>query len=457
MWVEPDFIFRSLKCFSFSPLCKGLHMLKLKGYSFQWVMSILISLPFVGVNNVNGLSKYIQAGKDVFYRLKNNPGINWRYILWLFACKFVKLTRDERDSGQVKCLIFDDTVLQKTGKFIEKVSMVWDHVQNSWVLGYKLLVMGYWDGTSMIPLDLSLHREEGKNKDKPYGLRKKDLRRQFNKRRQSGSHSSDRAKETDESKISVMLKMFKRAISHGLKVDYVLVDSWFTCEALINAVAGVKNQCVHLIGMYKIARTQFTFKAKQQTYAQIRNQLGRPKRCRSLKLYYLQADVQYKGHKLQLFYSKIGKNGKWKTILTTDTSISFIRLIEIYQIRWSIEVFFKESKQLLSLGSCQSNNFDAQIADLTITMIQYILLTFRYRFDVYQSKSGMYEKVKDEIEIQKLNERLWGLFIELMQLLTNIIEHDDEMQGLIKLINDGRILERLAQILKTDQHEQNAA
>lgn len=120
MWVEPDFIFRSLKCFSFSPLCKGLHMLKLKGYSFQWVMSILISLPFVGVNNVNGLSKYIQAGKDVFYRLKNNPGINWRYILWLFACKFVKLTRDERDSGQVKCLILTIRCCRRPASLLKK-------------------------------------------------------------------------------------------------------------------------------------------------------------------------------------------------------------------------------------------------------------------------------------------------------------------------------------------------
>jgi hypothetical protein len=30
-------------------------------------------------------------------------------------------------------------------------------------------------------------------------------------------------------------------------------------------------------------------------------------------------------------------------------------------------------------GGCQSSNFDAQIADTTVSMIAYILLSFRYR------------------------------------------------------------------------------
>jgi hypothetical protein len=47
--------------------------------------------------------------------------------------------------------------------------------------------------------------------------------------------------------------------------------------------------------------------------------------------------------------------------------------------------FFKEAKQLLGLGKCQSNDFDAQIADTTITLIQYILLTLKFRFEHYET------------------------------------------------------------------------
>jgi hypothetical protein len=44
-------------------------------------------------------------------------------------------------------------------------------------------------------------------------------------------------------------------------------------------------------------------------------------------------------------------------------------MVEIYQTHWTIEVFFKESKQLLGFGKCQSNDFDAQIADSTINAV----------------------------------------------------------------------------------------
>jgi len=450
-WLEPDFIFSSLKCFSFSVLCKGLSPLKIKGYGFEWIMSILISLPFIGINTVNGLSGYVEARKDVFYRLKNNPVICWRYILWLFSCKFAKIAAESSENEGIKCLIFDDTVLKKTGKFIERVSYVWDHVQNRCVLGYKLLVMGYWDGTSFLPLDFSIHREEGNNKEKPFGLRKKDMRKQYKKKRNSGTHNYDRARETDESKISSMIKMFARAISHGFKVDYVLTDSWFTCEALIDAVAKVKKQTVHLIGMYKIAKTKFMFNGILQTYSQIRNSLGKPKRCRKLKLYYLQAEVVYGGRKIQLFFSRQGKNGKWKVILTTDTTINFLRLIEIYQTRWTIEVFFKEAKQLLGIGNCQSNDFDAQIADLTISMIQYIMLTLRYRFDTYESKGKLFEQIKDEMAMQKLNERLWGLFIELLQVLAILFEDVDEMNVFEKIVNNDQAMERITALFSINK------
>lgn len=240
------------------------------------------------------------------------------------------------------------------------------------------------------------------------------MKRQYNKKRDKDSFSYERASEADMSKIDCAVKMFKRAVSQGFMVDYVLMDSWFTCEAFINAVLSVKKQTVHLIGMYKIAKTKFEYLGKMYTYSQIRNSLGKAKRCRKLGFYYHEAVVVFKDKPIKLFFSKQGKNGKWKVFLCTNTRLSFIRMIEIYQTRWTIEVFFNEAKQLLGLGKCQSNDFDAQIADVTITMIQHILLTLKYRFENYESKAGMFAEIKEETTIQRLNQKLWGLFIEIM-------------------------------------------
>jgi predicted nucleic acid-binding Zn finger protein len=394
------------------------------------------------------VGKHIEARKDTFYRLKNNPSICWRLVLWLFATKFRKTVEEHGEKiGSVKCIVFDDTLLAKTGRYIEKVSRVWDHVTGRFILGFKMLLMGYWDGTSFIPVDFSLHREQGRNKEKPFGLKKKELKRQYRKKRAANTHSYERSKEADTGKIESALKMFSRAITQGFKVDYLLMDSWFTCEAFIDAVLKVKHQVTHLIGMYKIPKTKFEYMKGSFTYSQIRNMLGRAKRCRKLGFYYNEAVVMFRGKQIKLFFSKQGKNGKWKVFLTTNVSLSFIKMIEIYQIRWSVEVFFKESRQLLGLGKCQSNDFDAQIADTTITLIQHIMLTLRYRFDNYESLGALFAGIKENVINYRLNERLWGLFIELLKLIEILFVEIDEEQILERIINDEKAYEKLARIL----------
>jgi predicted nucleic acid-binding Zn finger protein len=456
-WLEPDFILSSLKCFSFSSLCSSLQPVKTKGYSFQVIFAILMALPFLCCKSIHSLLNspmqwHIQAKKDTFYRLKNNPEVDWRGILWLFVQKSCKAVQEKGavDNGWPRCLVVDDSLLAKTGKFIEKVSRVWDHVSKRYIIGYKLLALAYWDGCSCMAVDFSLHREKGKNSEKPYGLKKKELKKQANKNRQKGQPGYARAKEADISKIDIAVNMVKRAFSQGLQVDYLLMDSWFTCWAFIELVKAKKGQAVHLIGMYKIAKTKFGIEGQELTYSQVNNKLGKAKRCRKLGLYYKEAKVELKGAALKLFFSRQGTNGKWKVFLTTDTSLSFIKMIEIYQIRWTIEVFFKEAKQLLQLGKCQSNDFDAQIAETTITMVQHLMLTLRYRFDKYETKGALFEHIKEDIIQHRLNERLWGLFIELLQLIEELFDGIDGNEIIQKIFRDDKAYEKLNRILQLE-------
>jgi hypothetical protein len=107
-------------------------------------------------------------------------------------------------------------------------------------------------------------------------------------------------------------------------------------------------------------------------------------------------------------------------------------MIEIYQIRWTIEVLFKDSKQLLGLGKCQSNDFDAQIADITITMAQHILLTLKYRFETYESKGALFDQVKENVVQHRLDERIRGMLIELIRILEVLLDEMDEMEMIEK-------------------------
>ncbi|MDR2840271.1 MAG: transposase [Paludibacter sp.] len=401
---------------------------KKDGYSFQWVISLLLWMLARGNKTVNSsLSELneqgIQIGKDVFFRLKNNETINWRRILWYIATKFIAITEKEDVEKKPKCLILDDTLIEKTGKNIEKIGKVYDHVSHSFKLGFKMLVALYWDGKSSIPLDFALFSEKGNREDKPYGMSKKELRRQYCKKRMKDAEGQKRIKELDKSKIEMAIQMFYMAVFHSLSIDYVLCDSWFTCQSLVLAV---RSQNVHLIGMYKFVKTKFLYRGKSLTYKEIRNSFNikNVKRCRKMRLQYFRADVQMGDVPVTLFFSRQGTNGDWKVFLSTDTNLSFVKLIEIYQIRWSIEVFFKETKQLLNLGGSQSSNFDAQIADTTITLLAYILLSFRFRYEHYVSKGALFKAMNADNLRQTLDMRLLGLFIEIAQTIAEILEID---------------------------------
>jgi hypothetical protein len=439
--LQSSTISQTLKSLKLSANFSDFNYLKEQGYTFNLVLSFLIWMTIHSKKTVNSsLSDLsdngVNLGKDVYYRFKNSEKICWRRILWYIVAKFLLQTRvksvktsEKTAKSKSRCLIFDDTLIEKTGRKIENIGRVYDHVTNRMVLGFRLLVGLYFDGKSTVPVDFSLVREKGKREEKPFGMSKKELRRQFSKKRIKDSEGIKRVNELYISKITLSIEIFLRTILYGILVDYVLCDSWFTCLELL---AVVRQKGSHLIGMYKIVTTKFGYCGKQLSYKQILHLAGKEKRCKTMKLYYKTARVKYAGMPVTLFFSKIGSNGDWKVILTTNTELSFLQTVEIYQIRWSIEVFFKETKQLLNLGGCQSSTFDAQIADTTITMIAYILLAFRFRYDNYETMGGLFRAISAETMKKTLDIRLWEMFIDLVKAVCQLIEKDfDDVMELI--------------------------
>jgi len=143
--------------------------LKSRGFTLSSLLTICTIMPFVGVASIYSLLKYgitgmdIKAKKDAFYTAKNNENIDWRQLLYMIAKRFKHLVSTAISHGtqQVTAIIFDDTFVEKTGKGIERVSVTYDHVSKRYILGFKILVCGFWDGESFIPLDFSIHREKG--------------------------------------------------------------------------------------------------------------------------------------------------------------------------------------------------------------------------------------------------------------------------------------------------------
>lgn len=107
-------------------------------------------------------------------------------------------------------------------------------------------------------------------------------------------------------------------------------------------------------------------------------------------MYYIRTIVKWHGQDVVLYGTRKGKKRNRKYFISTDLSLNFTKTIEIYHIRRSIEVFFKESKQLLNLGKSQSQDFGAQIAGEIPVMAQYVFLTLKNRAEKYESLGKLF-------------------------------------------------------------------
>lgn len=378
----------------------------------------------------SALYSFISCGKDVFYRLINNPFIDWRKLNYSFTKKLIKQTASKSDTNNnPTCLIVDDTDIPKTGKCIELIGKVYNHVINRHILGYKGLFLAYHDGKSLFSLDFSLHGEKGKNKKKPFGMSLAQSKKRYSKKRSKDSCGYQRVQEYNSSKITQMIKMIRRAISQGIRFDYLLVDSWFTCFELINFIRTRRIKC-HLIGMIKMGNTKYNFNENMVSAKQLLDKLKRSKKVKRSKItgyYYCEAIVKIQNVQVKVFFCKSSKRAKWHGLLTTDINLSFDQAHKTYTRRWHIEVYFKESKQYLRLGKCESQDFDAQIAHTTICMLQYNIFATAKRFGEYETLGELFRQAKKDNVEATINEKIWELITELIAEMADFFETDTEL------------------------------
>lgn len=438
--------------FKIARLIKPFEAIKSKG------IGVGILIYFFCISRLRGLSicamqqdknKVLFSGDDnSFYRLMNNAHMNWRKLLLSFAKQFITLTQTHGDkNNNVKCFIIDDTLLEKTGKTFEFMGRVFDHVTRKYLLGFKMLVLAYWDGKSLIAADFSLHREKGQSGN--YGMSKKEQKKQFHKKRSLDAASRKRIEELDETKNEVAIAMIKRALKNGLMVSYVLMDSWFTNDTMIKSIRAIKQGAIHLLGMCKIDSRKYVVYGKEMNSHQIitRDKRRKCQYSRKHRSQYFTVVADYKGEKVKLFFIKYRNSKDWNLLLTTDLKLKFVQAIELYQIRWTIEVMFKECKQYLLLGRSQNTDFDGQIADATIVLITHTILTLQRRFEAYETMGALFRESQQYLLELTLWERILKVFIKLLQQLLEIVSLDVE-ETIEKIMTSQKAGQQLLAMLK---------
>ena len=414
------------------------------------VFQILVLFPFFAIKGYShyagsALCRMFGGKKDMFYSYLSQDNINWRKVIYRITNRLVKrvvIRDDHKKSRLPKVLIADDTDLPKTGMHMESIGKIFSHVHQKCILGYKALMLCWSDGRTQFMLDSSLHGEMGKIEGKEQGLTSAQRNARYERQRDKDSHISKRKNEYFMVKGIKLLEMVKDAIQNKIPFDYLLIDSWFTCTELVDFVCRCHKK-FHFLGMARMGNTMYATENRGKLSAKaILTKLKSAKevkRSRRYRCHYAETQVVLGKRAVKLFFCKRGKKEAWKLLLTTDLSLDFMRAYEIYAMRWSIEVFFSDSKRILGLADCSSRDFSAHIAHVSLVMIRYNMLSAIKRTLDYDTIGGLFEDMYLGVHELTVVEKIWAIIIEVVAVVAELIEADSEVL-IFQVINSNKRL-----------------
>lgn len=389
---------------------------KLRGASPLTLFCHIFMLPFEGNNFYRGIvtNDALPFKKNGAYELLRNPRHNWRKLMLVLAIQvsnfFSLLTSDTRE----KVLIFDDSTYNRSrSKAVELLAWVFDHNSHRNLKGFKMLTLGWSDGFSFLPLDFILCSSAKTEK------RVQDSKKVLDKR----TCGYRRRLEATTKSTELLEGMVKRALSLGVKANYILMDSWF-CWPVILAKLGHHLPVICMAkDMPKIFyRYQDQWLTLGRLYATIKKRRGKARILASVVVETKQEQ------KVKIVFVRHRHKRDWLAILSTDVGLCADEIVRIYGKRWDIEVFFKMMKHHLNLEKeVQLRDYDGIVGHTTIAMIRYIFLAVEQRCHDDQKTIGSLffacsEEIKDLTLIEAL-QRLLALALNKVRSSGEFAEH----------------------------------
>ncbi|MGC9344950.1 MAG: transposase, partial [Bacteroidales bacterium] len=254
--------------------------------------------------------------------------------------------------------------------------------------------------------------------------------------------------ELDMSKSQGLIKMISRAVRRGFEFEYVLFDSWFFSKEILAHIESFRNRCIKLIAMVKMGKILYRdcFSDEEMDAHTLRKRyMKKVKRNRKYNAKYIIVPVWYDNRRVNLFFVQLGSGRKWRAFITNDLNLGFNKLLEIYHIRWSCEVFFKEAKQYLQLGKCQCNSLDSQIGATTLAMMQYIMLILYKQMHYGKTLGSLFDLISSQAQEENITRYLLEVFWEIVNGIGELLKVDC-MELLEEMIRDNEKAEEIMRL-----------
>jgi hypothetical protein len=409
-------------------LIKAAGFSKRSGVEVTEAVFLLLLWKWLSVSSIamfcrKSLGMFSTAKKDVMYDLLKREDSNWREFN-LQTAKAV-YNQNRLEGSKLKVLVLDDSIKGRRGKKMEGVSSHYDHVSGRYVMGEQVLTLGLATEEAFLPLDSQIYISESKAQElvRPF----KDGRSVAAKRYQ---------KAISQSKPQMAATMMKRAIRKGFEADYLVADAWFGTKPTIRSALDLeicpilrmkKNKLKYRVAI-KGSKKQL-LDAKELYSHVVRKEWkkvrGMPWKAVSLSVEVDLAESQGKEpewKEIQLLFvrglkepeaTQAGKKD-WALFLTTDISLSMSKMLEIYALRWGIEVYFKEAKQHLGFLAEQTVSFASHTASIHLCAIRYLILAHHKLANQELRVCDVRTTIQEHMDTLSYASRLWHLFRDII-------------------------------------------
>ena len=407
------------KRFHISSALKSSNAYKKKGIPvievFQYLFLLVFSNRSMYMSLITGQNTPGFA-KDTVYRFMKMLQINWIRFTTLLASRIIRdaiVPLDSEDRANV--LIIDDSMFERNrSKKVELLAKAYDHANHRYRFGFRMLTLGWSDGSSFLPVNSILLSSENK-KNRVNEAVKVDKRTAGYKRRLLSIQKGTQA----------MLELLKTAKKAAVPAKYVLFDSWFSSPSTLHAV---KTIGYDVIGMVKkTPKMFFRYKGEDMSLITIYNR-NKKRRGRSRYLLSVLVDVVKDGKVIPakvVYVRNRNKRKEYLCLISTDTTLDENEIIRIYGKRWDIEVFFKVCKSYLNLSrECNSLSYDAMTAHTAVVFTRYMMLSL-------ESREGNDNRSLGELFLyfsDEMSDITWiQAFRMLLQMFRTILNNNTEL------------------------------
>ena len=419
--------------FHVSSALKSANAYKKKGISvmeiFQYLFLLIFSNRSMYMNLITGRNTPAFA-KDTVYRFMKMIQINWIRFTTILSSRIINEAVVPLNSeDRVNVLIIDDSMFERNrSKKVELLAKVFDHAKHAYKFGFRMLTLGWSDGSTFLPVNGVLLSTENK-KNRINDADTVDKRTAGHKRRQMSMQKG----------TSVMLELLKQAKKASIPARYVLFDSWFSSPSSIHAVKEIGYDVISMVK--KTPKMFFRYNGEDMSLISIYNK-NKKRRGRSKYLLSVMVEVVKDGKTIPakvVYVRNRNKRKEYLCIISTDTELDENEIIRIYGKRWDIEVFFKVCKSYLHLSKeCRSISYDAMTAHTAVVFTRYMMLSIESRESSDERSLGelfLYfsDEMADITWIQAFH-LLLQMFREL--LADNLDMEDDKINSLVDAFMD---------------------